>query len=353
VFDNLDIEKDPYVLHLRSRLDKLASVDVAEDNTVLVDVAERGQLESDRLERERLEKERLTSALAKAVRKKSTITFDAMKKLVQSGRDTFIELGAWATDWFIAHSVSKLLRPIDAEEFSFFDSKRSTNETRYLRKILEDVEIPATSLSPDDVAAGVADQIDKLVQVLLEEKATTERHDEAYSGIIFVKLRTAAMLVAQILKYHPATRDTFKVGFLVGWSNDERRRNVLDLVVGAGNEQDQLQTLQQFREGEINLMIATSVLEEGLDVPICNNVVRFNRPDNITSWVQSRGRARAKRSSFVVMFNNIENGTFIVQQLMALEEQMNAKYRDAMRERTVEPPQREGNQQYYRVAETG
>jgi endoribonuclease Dicer len=46
------------------------------------------------------------------------------------------------------------------------------------------------------------------------------------------------------------------------------------------------------------LLIATSVLEEGIDVPSCNLVVRFDRITTFTSFVQSMGRARKRNAQF-------------------------------------------------------
>lgn len=328
VYDDLDINDDPFVRKLRRDL-----------NQPGLDDLERGRVEA---------------RLAKAVRKKNTVTHETMKKLVSSARDTFFELGPWATDWFIANSVDKLRRPIDAsQEFSFFESKRTTDETRYLRDVLGDVYVARPPETPAAVERGLAPQAEALIKVLLEEKATAQRHNDQYSGIIFVTLRTAALLLAKIVSLHPATREIFRVGHLVGWSNDERRRNVLDLLVGAGGEQEQERTLQQFRDAQMDLLVATSVLEEGVDVPICGSIVRFNPPNNITSWVQSRGRARAQRSSFVVMFSDLQQGEAIVANWKKLEAEMNAKYKAAMRERAVGQPQKEGNQHYFKVEETG
>lgn len=41
-------------------------------------------------------------------------------------------------------------------------------------------------------------------------------------------------------------------------------------------------------------MVATAVIEEGLDVAQCNLVIRFNKPQNFSSYMQSKGRARVK-----------------------------------------------------------
>jgi endoribonuclease Dicer len=41
-------------------------------------------------------------------------------------------------------------------------------------------------------------------------------------------------------------------------------------------------------------LISTAIIEEGLDVAGCNLVIRFNKPQNFSSYMQSKGRARAK-----------------------------------------------------------
>lgn len=46
--------------------------------------------------------------------------------------------------------------------------------------------------------------------------------------------------------------------------------------------------MDQFRKHEINVLIATNIIEEGVDVPACNLVVRFNRIPNVGSFIQSK-----------------------------------------------------------------
>ena len=40
--------------------------------------------------------------------------------------------------------------------------------------------------------------------------------------------------------------------------------------------QNQNQIIRRFRDGTCNLLVATSVLEEGVDVRACNLVIRFD-----------------------------------------------------------------------------
>ncbi|KAL5786463.1 hypothetical protein ACOSQ2_008855 [Xanthoceras sorbifolium] len=63
----------------------------------------------------------------------------------------------------------------------------------------------------------------------------------------------------------------------------------------------QKEILESFRCGKINLLFATDVVEEGIHVPNCSCVIRFDLPKTVRSYVQSRGRARQNDSQFVMM----------------------------------------------------
>ncbi|KAG0549124.1 hypothetical protein BDA96_01G228300 [Sorghum bicolor] len=70
-------------------------------------------------------------------------------------------------------------------------------------------------------------------------------------------------------------------------------------------------TLDLFRAGKVNLLFTTDVTEEGIDVPNCSCVIRFDLPRTVCSYVQSRGRARRSSSSYVLM---IERGNLVQQE---------------------------------------
>ncbi|KAK1360670.1 hypothetical protein POM88_045144 [Heracleum sosnowskyi] len=59
--------------------------------------------------------------------------------------------------------------------------------------------------------------------------------------------------------------------------------------------------VEEFRTGTVNVIVATSVLEEGLHVQSCNLVVRFDTSATVCSFIQSRGRARMQNSEFLLL----------------------------------------------------
>ncbi len=61
----------------------------------------------------------------------------------------------------------------------------------------------------------------------------------------------------------------------------------------------QASQLDAFRKGNVRVLVSTSVTEEGLDVPACRLVVRFDGFDTPRAYIQSRGRARLMAAKII------------------------------------------------------
>ncbi|MDG6220348.1 MAG: DEAD/DEAH box helicase [Candidatus Thermoplasmatota archaeon] len=66
-------------------------------------------------------------------------------------------------------------------------------------------------------------------------------------------------------------------------------------------QKQQVQTLQEFRDGKYNVLVATSVAEEGLDIPATDLVVFYEPVPSEIRSIQRRGRTGRKRRGKVVI----------------------------------------------------
>lgn len=84
---------------------------------------------------------------------------------------------------------------------------------------------------------------------------------------MFVEQRAQVTALARLLRQTPEIGSRYKIGSFVGMSAS-RQMAVADLSDLKEQEKD----LDAFRKGQSNLIIATTVLEEGIDVSACNLV---------------------------------------------------------------------------------
>ncbi|XP_077413311.1 ATP-dependent RNA helicase DHX58 isoform X2 [Vanacampus margaritifer] len=121
----------------------------------------------------------------------------------------------------------------------------------------------------------------------MEQLATTLlRHFEPNvdsRGILFSKTRKSTQCLCQ-------------------WAKNSLRLAAIKPAIITGSaamtQHDRDETIRNFRLGRVNLLIATSVAEEGLDIPQCNLVVRYGLLTNEIAQQQASGRARAQDSHY-------------------------------------------------------
>jgi len=149
---------------------------------------------------------------------------------------------------------------------------------------------------------------------ILKEEA--KKHPKTHRGIIFVDTRQMARDLVDLITNHEdpvITENVFPATFL-GHTN---RRDAIRMLPS-----EQKEILQQFGEGkEVNLLVATSIAEEGIDITACNFVVRLNARMTPIKMIQSRGRARYPDSSYYVICTGEEDRSF-VQNAMVAEMEM-------------------------------
>lgn len=65
-------------------------------------------------------------------------------------------------------------------------------------------------------------------------------------------------------------------------------------------------TIDRFKKGISNVLIATNIVEEGLDVSTCNQIICLNEIMTVKGFIQMRGRARQINSKFIFLCSKEE-----------------------------------------------
>ncbi|XP_071603631.1 interferon-induced helicase C domain-containing protein 1 isoform X2 [Heliangelus exortis] len=119
---------------------------------------------------------------------------------------------------------------------------------------------------------------DKLIQLrntLMEEFTKTEEP----RGIIFTKTRLSAFALFQWIKDNPKFEEVgIKPHYLIGAGHNSETKPM--------TQNEQREVIDKFRGGNVNLLIATTVAEEGLDIKECNIVIRYGLVTNEIAMMQ-------------------------------------------------------------------
>ncbi|KZF20015.1 hypothetical protein L228DRAFT_214035 [Xylona heveae TC161] len=283
-FNELDIRDDPWVISLKSSTDP-------RDQAVLQEILVNHK----------------------------TYTHQQIQLLVNRSINIYQELGGWAADIYISFCIRRFKAAVVANDdlqLSYTDE-----EKRYVYKILDKVYLISDDQALPEYLTEITDKVRCLLKFLVAEASPT------FAGIVFAERRATVAVLSQIIALHPDTRDLFKCGAFVGLSGSSRRkRNIADLA----EIKDQWSHLDEFRDRSRNLIVATSVLEEGIDVPGCKVVVCFDRIPNVKSFIQRRGRARQAKSKLALLLE--ENSLSSVDIFHELEREMKRIYEDDQRE---------------------
>uniref|UniRef100_A0AAR2JU10 RNA helicase n=1 Tax=Pygocentrus nattereri TaxID=42514 RepID=A0AAR2JU10_PYGNA len=130
----------------------------------------------------------------------------------------------------------------------------------------------------------------KLAQ--LQRTLVEQFQDRNSRGILFSKTREGTRCLYDWVCANPALQSVdIRAAILTGAGNGANHMT----------QSGQKETIYRFRVGDLNLLISTSVAEEGLDIPECNVVVRYGLLTNEIAQQQASGRARAMDSVYSVV----------------------------------------------------
>lgn len=261
---------------------------------------------------EGLREEGKTEELEKVLQTSKTYCNEMLTKFVEVSRQIYEELGGAAVDYYIGASIDKFRNSIN-DPSALLDTTQL--ERVHLLELLDGMPVREMNIQEGNQSSQ---KLDKLIEFLVK----MDQPD--FSGLIFVQRRSTVSVLARMLSIIPATQNRFQCAPYVGWSTNRHRKEALGDLLHRDMQRD---TLDEFKAGRKNLIVTTDVLEEGIDMSSCSLVICFDKPSNVKSFVQRRGRARHQRSTYAMMIST-EDMALDLSRWVELEQAMIQAYQD-------------------------
>ncbi|KAL9000121.1 MAG: hypothetical protein Q9169_001196 [Polycauliona sp. 2 TL-2023] len=224
---------------------------------------------------------------------------EVLSKIFKSAKAAASELGEWCADQLWPSAMAeKEAHKVERKIEKSFMRERNRKPVQVLDAELNDLREAQTFVKgwvfeePKIDVPSISSKVLALRQYLnlIYERPTDAR------CIVFVDQRYTARLLCYLFARIGSPH--LKLGILIG----TRTGDAGDVKTSF---KQQMMTLHKFKKGDLNCLFATSVAEEGLDIPDCNLVIRFDLYSTLIQYIQSRGRARHVASKYIHM---IEQG---------------------------------------------
>ncbi|KAH6692388.1 RNase3 domain-containing protein [Plectosphaerella plurivora] len=205
-------------------------------------------------------------------------------------------LGPWCVDRFwqlllTDEMITKLAARSDKEFLFEKTGPRSGAAVHNLKRIIDNHKFTPLTVNKKALSTKV---LCLLVQLKQRFLSPTD-----HKCIIFVQQRNTALVLTDLLSKPELDLKCLKPAALIGGQGDTSAVPM--------SYRDQLMTIAKFKRGDFNCLVSTSVAEEGIDIPDCNVVIRFDLFTSVIQYIQSKGRARHMQSQYICM-SELGNG---------------------------------------------
>ncbi|MFW9788640.1 MAG: ERCC4 domain-containing protein [Candidatus Thorarchaeota archaeon] len=228
------------------------------------------------------------------------------KEILRTQSEVRKEIGTYTKPprglYLVIRNLTGLLRVIHLLEFVGTQGLMPTY--RYIQGVYEEIRNKKSSKGVKDlVSRSEFKQFEGLLGALIDKghrhpkaDAILEIVSEQLSVdldsriLIFTRFRDTAAEVSETLEQ----LDDARVSRFVGQSSRGSDKGF--------SQKKQVEILDGFRNNEFNVLVATQVGEEGLDIPECNLVVFYDCVPSVVPYIQRRGRTGRQSPGRVVIF---------------------------------------------------
>ena len=227
-------------------------------------------------------------------------------EILRTQREVRKEIGTYTKPprglFLVIRNLTALMRTVHLLEFVGTQGLMPTQ--RYIQGIYEEIRNKKTSKGVQNlVSKSEFQQFEALLNALI---AKGHRHPKADSLLeivsdqlsinqdsrilIFTRFRDTAVEITETLEQ----LDDARVSRFVGQSSRGSDKGF--------SQKKQVEVLEGFRNNEFNILVATQVGEEGLDIPECNLVIFYDCVPSVVPYIQRKGRTGRRAPGRVVIF---------------------------------------------------
>ncbi len=166
----------------------------------------------------------------------------------------------------------------------------SEKKTRSLNSLIKKQEFNLAYIKANElISKGIEHpKIEELIKIIEEE-----RLNKNFKAIIFSQFRTTASIISKKLNKIEGIKSKVFIG--------QTKKEYLGEKIGL-NQKEQKKIIEEFSEGKINILCATSIAEEGLDIPEVNVVIFYEAIPSAIRKIQRGGRtARLSPGKIIVL----------------------------------------------------
>ncbi|RGP80539.1 hypothetical protein FLONG3_1373 [Fusarium longipes] len=248
-------------------------------------------------------------ARGRSVDETKTPLWDTISKLVVRNKefkaplnftkDASSSLGSWCADryWKLSIDDAETRRLADRTRLAFAGSgekalargDKAEEAVRQVQKVVAAHELDTITPESKELSPKV-----KCLHEILVDAFTIHSTKRC---IVFVNQRHTACLLSDLYNQASMRIPGMVHSFMIGHQSNSTN-------IGNMSLRKQCSTLKSLRDGEINCLFATSVAEEGIDIPECDLVIRFDIYSSVIQYLQSKGRARQDESRYITMMED-------------------------------------------------